>query len=171
MTDKEPGKLSLTATLLFGAGALFVGVGAVTLMNERAVLAWSSVSGRVVSSEVTSETSRETHSASGRSEIQTRYRADVEYAYSVAGAEYVGTRVSMADIDFPVEDSAAAIVARYPAGAPVDVFYDPADASASLLEHEAAGTGLQALGFGLLLVLVGGGLKIASRYQISVRPD
>ncbi len=164
MSSREPGKLSLTATLLFGAGALCLVGGSVTLADDLAVRGWSSVAGRVLSSEVTSETSSRTHAASGRSVTRTRYRADVEYEYSVDGTQFVGTRVSRANVDHLAEDPAAAIVARYPPGGRIDVYYDPDDASTAVLNNEVAGTGFSGLGLGALFVLAAVGLKIGSRF-------
>ena len=55
----------------------------------------------------------------------------VIYSYSVGGTVFRGQRVRAAD---EPSDTAAATVARYPAGAPVVVYYDPTNPSDALLE-------------------------------------
>lgn len=161
---QEPGKLSLTATLLSGAGTLLLVVGGVTLANELDTRRWPAVAGRLLVSEVTSETSRQVHAASGRGVTQTHYTATIAYEYTVDGTEFVGTRVSTADVDHPVEDETAAIVTQYPAGTQTDVYYDPDDASMAVLDNDMAGSGYRIMGLGGLLVVVSVGMKIDSRF-------
>ena len=55
----------------------------------------------------------------------------VIYSYTVGGAEFRCQRVRAADDG---NDSAAATVARYPAGASVVVYYDPENPADALLE-------------------------------------
>lgn len=164
MDSREPGKLSLTATLLTGAGALLIVIGGITMANELDALRWSAATGRVLSSAVTSDTSRRVHAASGRRVTQTRYTAHVTYTYAVDGQEFVGTRVTTADVDHLVESEAAAIVARYPTGTETNVYYDPNDASAAVLENDMAGTGYRAMGLGALLCVVAAGMKLGARF-------
>ena len=139
-------------------------IGGVAVANELDALRWPAVTGRVVSSEVTSETSRRVHAASGRRVTQTRYTAHVAYQYSVDGKQFVGTRVSTADIDHLIEGEAATIVVRYPAGTETDVYYDPDDAGLAVLENDMPGTGYRAMGLGALLVVVSIGMQIGSRF-------
>lgn len=164
MRTREPSKLSLTATLLFGAGTLVLLSGGAMVADELDALRWPSVTGHVRSSEVTSETARRVHAASGRRVTHTRHTAKVAYEYTVGGQRFVGTQVSTTNIDYLSEEAANAIVARYPTGKATAVYYDPDDASTAILENEMAGAGYRAMGLGTLLVLAAAAMKIASRF-------
>jgi len=79
------------------------------------------------------------------------------------GTTFAGTQVSMASGDNLAKDTAAAIVARYPAGARTNAYYDPDDVGTAVLDNETAVTGYSGLGRGALLVLAAVGMKIGSR--------
>jgi hypothetical protein len=57
----------------------------------------------------------------------------VIYSYTVDGTVFLGRRIRGDGDDGPAE-SAATTVARYPAGSPVVVYYDPRNPADSLLE-------------------------------------
>jgi hypothetical protein len=81
---------------------------------------------------------------------------DVTYSFSVGGATYQGTRVSLGEISGKYAQEA---LARYPAGANVTVYYDPADPSDCVLEREAPQGAVKGCGLALLaLALLGYGL-------------
>jgi hypothetical protein len=79
----------------------------------------------------------------------------VTYSFSVEGVTYQGTRVSLGEISGKYAQEA---LARYPAGASVTVFYDPADPGDCVLEREAPKGAVKGCGLPLLvMVLLGGG--------------
>ena len=55
----------------------------------------------------------------------------VIYSYTVDGTVFLGQRIRQHD---EFAESAAATVARYPAGSPIVVYYDPRNPADSLLE-------------------------------------
>ena len=65
----------------------------------------------------------------------TNKRVIVEYKYAVAGKALQGDRVSIGNTGEAKND----IVARYPKGKAVQVFYDPRNPAASVLEPGAEG--------------------------------
>lgn len=72
------------------------------------------------------------------SEDRDWFYADVAYDYSVAGSAFSGSRVRIGGAKAHGKRvSAEAVVARYPAGAAVDVRHDPVDPSRSVLEARA----------------------------------
>jgi hypothetical protein len=80
----------------------------------------------------------------------------VTYSFSVEGVTYQGTRVSLGEISGKYAQEA---LARYPAGANVTVFYDPADPGDCVLEREAPKGAVKGCGLALLvLALLGYGL-------------
>jgi hypothetical protein len=85
--------------------------------EERKAMAsrrWPTVDGTVVQSRLVSRRG---------------WRADVSYAYTVAGAQYRNDSTSL-----DVFSSERAQVAQYPTGTRVTVHYDPADPATSILE-------------------------------------
>ncbi|SFD17894.1 Protein of unknown function [Bosea sp. CRIB-10] len=75
----------------------------------------------------------------------------VTYSFSVGGVTHQGTRVSLGDIS---GKHAQVALARYPAGASVTVYYDPADPSDCVLEREAPKGALKGCGLALLVVVL-----------------
>jgi hypothetical protein len=116
------------AAFLFGAweleGALL------PLWRAHRARTWSTTSGTVVSSEVRST------SPGRRSAFRQRYYAHVGTAVTFDGVLDTVWRVGVTRDPGP-EERARAIAARYPTGAQVRLFYDPARPWAAVLEREA----------------------------------
>lgn len=117
---------------------------------------WPSVTGRVLSSAVR---------RSGRTR-----RARVRYAYEVRGKELIGTRIRCLE---PVTlEWASTTAERYPVGAPVVVYYDPAQPTESVLEPGRRSVAFVAMAFTDALVLA---LAVAATFaavrQLGVSPD
>jgi hypothetical protein len=119
-------------------------VGTLTKYREvREVARWPKTSGRIVKSSSESR-SIVTHiepggrhdSSEWRSRTNTEVRnfAAIVFDYSIGGRRHTGTRVGIrAD---PGNAGVAETLARYPVGKKVDVFYDPAQPSRSVLERD-----------------------------------
>jgi hypothetical protein len=75
----------------------------------------------------------------------------VTYCFSVGGVTHQGTRVSLGDISGKYAQEASR---RYPAGASVTVYYDPADPSDCVLEREAPKGAVKGCGLALLVVVL-----------------
>lgn len=91
--------------------------------------AWPVTQGEIVSSVVEQRRSTE----SGRT--RTIYLPVVEFAYTVGGNRLHSRQVKLGLEVSGSESFAQKIVDRYPAGAPVDVHYDPRDPSNAALEN------------------------------------
>jgi hypothetical protein len=113
-------------------------------IQDRRVSSWRQVSGRIVSSEAVARTiRRERHRATGSRHhtdfvtdetIETRNVAEVAYEFVVAGRTYQGSRIDLAPDSGNPE--VAETLKRYPRGAIVTVFYDPADPAQCILERD-----------------------------------
>jgi len=78
----------------------------------------------------------------------------IEFDYEVAGQKHRGTTVSY--IGPPAQSAEkAALVARYPVGREVRVYYDPADPSRAVLERTPSRAWMAAVLMGVVLVAVG----------------
>jgi len=86
---------------------------------------WPGVPGVVRSSRIAFDSSTD----------RTGGTALVEYDYAVNGHPYHSNVRTPDDIVVGGNRAAAAVVARYPSGAPVTVFVNPADPSDAFLEH------------------------------------
>lgn len=73
--------------------------------------------------------------------------AAISYSYEVGGEKYTGERVTFLDSGGS-ESQANSILAQYPKGSSVTVFYDPKNVSICVLEKK--------LGWNWLLILTGG---------------
>ena len=119
---------------------------AATLMKFREVreaARWPKTAGRIVESRAEAR-SVVTHiepggpldsaKRRGRANTEIRNFAAIAVDYAVGGRHYTGTRVSIrADLG---NADVAETLARYPSGKKIDVFYDPADPSRSVLERD-----------------------------------
>lgn len=81
-----------------------------------------------------------------------KFKARVSYSYQAAGGSYSSERIRFADASGSARSTQQAVVDKYPPGAQVDVYYDPADPVQAVLEP-----GGGARRFGLLIppVLIG----------------
>ncbi len=98
-----------------------------SVYKARASARWPATSGRVLSARV---------SARGDLHGSTMYEPNVWYEYDVGGQAYRCSEISYggrAAASSP--DWAEQIVTRFPAGAEVEVFYNPARPEEAILEH------------------------------------
>ncbi|MDH4229305.1 MAG: DUF3592 domain-containing protein [Nitrospirota bacterium] len=100
---------------------------------------WPSVEGTIVRSRLKQFPSSHKHSH--------EYLPDIEYHYTVRNKNYTGTNVRLGDSDDPLLESQhglwAPVVARYPAGTPVRVYYNPEGPREACLEITESGAGLE----------------------------
>jgi len=119
-------------------GALFALLGIVAFCGGRSVTTyidrvaqWPAVTGTIVTSEVSTATTR-----TGRV-VRSEPVADIQYAFSVDGKDYRGVHLRpLPMLHMKPEGTPDELVARYPAGRSVQVHYDPRDPSAAILIPE-----------------------------------
>lgn len=107
-----------------------LGVAAVVKMREvRGAQSWQRTTGRVTRSEVRAQKRRDMDEFE-----KTRSLPFVGYEYVVDGKRFSGNRISLAEI-IPESDIESTLD-RYPVGAEVTVYYDPADPRKAVLERD-----------------------------------
>jgi hypothetical protein len=112
--------------LVLGIGA-FIGMQLAQSHSDH-VAQWPSVDGKIVTSEIATVTGRFKYG------IRTSVVADVGYVYSVNGQTFQGEHLRLLPmLHMKGEGTPEEIVTRYPVGRSVEVFYDPADPTASVL--------------------------------------
>ncbi|HEX8850519.1 MAG TPA: DUF3592 domain-containing protein [Gemmatimonadaceae bacterium] len=117
--------------------------------RARRMTAWPSVRGRVTGSTLVTDHTR-------MEDGTTAYYPQISYQYVVAGLEYRSQRRSLVDVGGSglARGVAQRVLARYPVGSDVLVFYDPEHPSEAILERPdpvAGPVALFALGGALLI--------------------
>lgn len=139
----------LAAALAFLGAAVFLAAGLAGIRRGLRTYAWARAEGRVVRSTVGRETE-----ATGEGTVD-RYHAEVRYRYEAAGAAREGSAVHADDRGSPSRGRAERWAARYPQGARVAVFYDPADPDRAVLERGVGSGPFWLLAWGGLFLLGG----------------
>ena len=134
--------------LLLGGGLFLWGL--TQFRRSRATGAWPSAPGWIVQSTVTTSFTR----GSDDSPDSYTYSPSVVYQYSINGQTFQGTRITYAGQGYGTPAKAQAALAPYPAGQPVNVFFNPARPHESVL---AAGktSGVMLMVLGALILAVG----------------
>ena len=130
-------------------GGLIAYFGFKNLVNARDSLNWPSTAGRIVSSAVKREVSHGSHGSS------TSYGADIVYSYNTDTGSYTGSRVAYGDYSSSNSRHAYSIMAKYPVGKDVRVYYKPGEPTESLLEPGMKGQALVLPAFGLVFLVIG----------------
>jgi hypothetical protein len=114
--------------------------------EARGASKWTKASGRVIRSRLKNVT------RDGKPTMQ----ADIEYEFSIGFNRHRGNRANLAEI---VDgDEAKALVKKYPEGASVPVYYDPAEPSRSVIDRELPSFFAAAWAFiaGLVAIILAG---------------
>ena len=114
-------------------GVIFLIVGVVAAKRAKAAQSWPVIPGIVVNSTVV-----EHESTDSEGDRSVTYEPLVEYSYNVMGQAFNAKRIAFGANRFNYKQ-AAEIAARYPAGAQVNVHYNPDKVKDATLETSAAG--------------------------------
>ena len=112
------------------------------LRLRRLVLAshdWPKAPGKIVSAAVSTvyeRNSGDTESTINRT--AKKYRADIQYAYRVGQRDFAAAAISLGWAPlYGFARDAEAVIAKYPAGTKVDVYYDPANPERAVLQPDS----------------------------------
>jgi hypothetical protein len=122
------------AAVAFLLGAALTTYGVILAKRAARSRGWPSVRGRVVRSLVREETELVRHP----DEPPTMYHPQVRYEYVVDGREYAATRIALMDRAASWRSYADRVIARYPYGREITVYYDPDDPRQAVLERDEA---------------------------------
>lgn len=121
---------------------------------KKAAETWLPASGTILSSRVETHRSRDS-----KGNTRVSYRPVVNYQYHVMGQSFDGNRIGFSSGSYG-SAKAEKLIASYPEGAQVNVFYDPSDPAKAVLEtKDLSGSTLTIVGV-ILLVLGVFGLVI-----------
>jgi len=134
--------------LAAGVAVLIYGIG--IIREARACARWPQVIGTVIRAEA---------QVVGREKNRTTYAPNITYRYVVDGKSYESSRHTLVPRNTTSTQQLQAVLASFPVGGTVAVFYDPADPARCVLDTTVAGTewayafgGVLLLGVGLLFL-------------------
>jgi len=121
-------------TIIFGGlGIFFLFTWVQNLQMARSSKSWPAVQGTVVSSNVV----RVLDSTDKNGKRHYSYKGLVKYSYRVEGQNHISTRISFGDYSTSSAGHGERIVANYPGGKEVRVYYDPDFPVHAVLERRA----------------------------------
>lgn len=134
----------------FVLGALLLWLGWRGQQKVKASMSWPYVLGKVVAASVRQVVER----GDADTRDTTHYVPFVQYEYQVGGQNYQGNRLAFQEKGYNSHKKAFNLVAAFPVGGPVSVFFDPANPQNAVLERKAHGNNV--------LLVVGGILVLAA---------
>jgi hypothetical protein len=114
------------------------------LQNARVSESWPSTNGEIISSTVRVDDDDD----------GTSYFGDVTFRYVVADLAYTADNVSFGQYGSSNRSHAEDIVAKYPVGSQVTVYYDPDAAQTAVLEPGVTWSSYFIIGMGLLFICI-----------------
>ncbi len=149
--------VSVAAVVIGVAGVVTFFLGLRRLGEASGSRKWPTVKGTVLTSKVEEQLSRhrdESDDADAPEQVSRTFKATVTYRYVVAEKTLEGARVAPDELETSDRSAADDLVRTFPPGAPVDVFYDPADPAQSVLKPGISGASaiLPAIGVGLVVL-------------------
>ncbi|MGB2897365.1 MAG: DUF3592 domain-containing protein [Anaerolineales bacterium] len=132
----------IIAIILSCVGLFLVGR---TIMRGLSSRNWLTTEGEITDSGIEAHQSMDDDG-----DIRTTYGASIQYTYRVSGQEIQGTRRSFSEMRTSSRRRAEGILARYPQGSSVTVYYHPDDPSLAVLE-----TGVQWFTYAAAIVVLG----------------
>jgi len=128
----------LAAAVLLSAGMIGAANGLYWLVKCFRSRKWPTVPGKIVTSEVATETEI-TCGEFGDPQVISRDSPKIRYSYAVGGREFMSARIRWVSRKWGVTDPARRTVAKYPVDQPVSVYYDPNRLANAVLEPVAEG--------------------------------
>lgn len=152
-------RLGKIGGLLFGALALGAGLFALTwgIQGVLASLAskdWPTAEGTITQSEL-EKRRKKGGAASNQRRNRFTYTPRVTYEFIVEGQTYTGTRLSFSDYATSNEDQMQQVLAPYPVGTQITVYYDPDKPTECSLQTGFGWTPVAVTGAGCILSFIG----------------
>jgi len=119
----------LGAALLLGVGASLIGHGRKEARTARQSASWRQMPARILSSTVRKQEHR-----TGDGHVSYSFFLEVRYAYEVAGKAFQSDRIGFGVTAHSAEAQAFEDIQRYPVGATVKAWVDPADPAKATLD-------------------------------------
>jgi hypothetical protein len=138
------------AGLVIGVGCFVTVLGIRMCKEARVTWTWPSTEGIVRGTEVL-------ETCGGGLKGRTEFQPVVTYEYSAGGVTHTGKRIMLVDISSGSR-YAHRIIARYPVGTSVTVYYDPASPQDAVLRRGNDGNTIGVPAVGIFFALIGVGI-------------
>ena len=148
----------MKGSLFFLIGSIATIWGVKTFLSAQATEEWPQVEGKVTASEVTRKRTR--GGGKGIKQRKTNYTAEISYDYVIDGEALSSDRFSYGNYSSSNRENADSIVAEFPVGKTVPVFYDPENPESAVLKMGGNFLTYLPLGIGSVFALVGGVVAI-----------
>ena len=133
-------------------GYLLAFVLGASVLNEGKISeAWPSTTGVIIESKLSS---RRVTGSTKNAGSHTRYFPIVKYTYELEGTEFTGDRIRIGGLEGD-EAEIRRVLAEYPVGSEVRVFYSPDAPQQSVLQTGIFGGAYVALVFGFIMLVIG----------------
>lgn len=153
------GEIILLITLAAGVALIYLGI-----RNRKKAEAgrnWPSTQGTVTVSKVL-----ENSSTNNDGHTTFNYSPGIEYRYTVAGLFFTGNKISPgSETSYGEPALVTPILEKYPAGAPVSVYYNPENPSEAVLERRPDRSRLMII-LGVILLLINICIAIGIGYGV-----
>ncbi len=151
--------LAVFFALLAVLGLAFVIFGVYFIALGNQARGWPSVEGEVIATAVRTTRLQSHTSGVSREERERlrRYYPEITYRWTVDGVSYTGSRYRLGTTHekFETRQEAAKAAAKFAAGKPLQVFYDPASPASAVLETAVSGGVYAPLPIGLVFLACG----------------
>ncbi len=84
----------------------------------------------------------------------TTYHMDLEYEYTVEGRTLIGRKIGLANIMYDTKQEALDVLAQYPVGQDINLFYDPQEPELAILTREEPGNGWMTITLAGILLFI-----------------
>jgi hypothetical protein len=146
-----------------GIGIVLVGIAVLIFSSDSATTSWPTADGVVTSSRLETNTVQ-TKDQAGYLRYRESRVPKVSYHYTVDGRQLEGSRITR---EPRADDHGDAVVAQYPVGKAVKVYYDPKDPASSVLERKTSIGGVIFAAIGGFFLLFGVAMFVALKYVVN----
>jgi hypothetical protein len=147
----------MAGLIAFVLGALLLWQAWRRQQKVKASMSWPYVLGKVLAASVRQVVVR----GDADTRDTTNYVPSVQYEYQVGGQNYQGNRLAFQEKGYNSHKKAFKLVADFPVGGPVSVYFDPANPQNAVLERKAHGNNF--------ILAVGGILVLAAISSLFVK--
>lgn len=140
----------LLGLAMSGFGIYFIGLGS-------AARSWPAADGRVVATRIRTDVSTTGDLNDAQREASRRYYPEIQYAWTVDGARYTGSRYRLGTTHAKYKTRAEAqeAAARFREGSAIAVYYDPRQPDEAVLDRAASAGVVVPLALGSLILAMG----------------
>jgi hypothetical protein len=156
------------SVILGAVGLGVIGWGLWQLLKAARTRKWPTASGTLLTSTVTHREAlppdRDDDGPSRPRSPETLYRAAVTYRYQVDGRTFTGDRLGLDEVETSSEPHARHVSERFKSGAPVTVYYDPANPALAILQPGIRPASWLGVAIGVIFLIISTAMLLFVRW-------